>query len=233
MKMNSKNALHLERRLRSPRSAAIAGIIFSLLMLTIMIMSYRAAEMELTNITGEWLESWMQTAHLMLTLVPFAGIAFLWFTGVVRDRMSELEDRFFETIFFGSGIILVMLWFFWGSVFGAILGTRVLTAIKFSDETTYLFGFVLMNEILGNYTLRITGVYMLSIGSAWNRTDVMPRWLTILTYIMALSFILIGGSIREARFTFPGWVLLVSIYILITNYRRKRDQEVSSELLAE
>jgi hypothetical protein len=30
-----------------------------------------------------------------LNLVPFAGIAFLWFIGVIRDRIGEREDRFF------------------------------------------------------------------------------------------------------------------------------------------
>jgi hypothetical protein len=42
---------------------------------------------------------------LALYLVPFAGIAFLWFIGVLRDRLGELEDRFFATVFFGSGLL--------------------------------------------------------------------------------------------------------------------------------
>jgi len=45
---------------------------------------------------GDW--AWLKTsAHkvaLVLNLVPFAGIAFLWFMGVLRDRLGELEDRF-------------------------------------------------------------------------------------------------------------------------------------------
>ena len=36
--------------------------------------------------------------------MPFAGIAFLWFVGVVRDRMGRLEDRFFSSVFFGSSL---------------------------------------------------------------------------------------------------------------------------------
>lgn len=38
-----------------------------------------------------------------MKLVPFAGIAFLWFIGVLRDRLGQLEDRFFATVLFGSG----------------------------------------------------------------------------------------------------------------------------------
>jgi hypothetical protein len=31
--------------------------------------------------------------RLSLNLLPFAGIAFLWFIGVVRERLGEIEDR--------------------------------------------------------------------------------------------------------------------------------------------
>ena len=86
-----------------------------------------------------------------------------------------------------------------------------------------------MNEILGNYILRIAGVYMLSIGTIWTRAEVMPRWLTILTYLLALIFLFFAGSIREARFVFPGWVFLTSTYILITNRRLERELMSTTE----
>ena len=37
-------------------------------------------------------------------LMPFAGIAFLWFIGVVRDGFGRYEDKFFASVFLGSGI---------------------------------------------------------------------------------------------------------------------------------
>jgi hypothetical protein len=76
-----------------------------------------------------------------------------------------------------------------------------------------------MNEIIGNYALRMAGVYMLSIASLWTKTDVMPRWLTIVTFVVALGFLFFAGRVREARFIFPTWVFMVSAYILITNRR--------------
>jgi hypothetical protein len=42
---------------------------------------------------------------LAVNQVPFAGIAFLWFIGMLRDRLGEFEDRFFATVFFGSGLL--------------------------------------------------------------------------------------------------------------------------------
>ena len=40
---------------------------------------------------------------IALNPIPFAGIAFLWFIGVIRDRIGGREDRFFATVFLVSG----------------------------------------------------------------------------------------------------------------------------------
>jgi len=61
----------------------------------------------------------------------------------------------------------------------------------------------------------------------------VPRWLTIVTYIVAVPFLLFAGALREARFLFPAWVLLVSIFILILNFRRKQEGEGDEELTLE
>ena len=220
----------VRRELRSPRSAAIAGIVYALLMTTGMLLAYRVVNARPEDITRDWLETWSDTASLMLTLVPFAGIAFLWFTGVIRDRLGDYEDRFFATIFLGSGIILVVLLFIWAAVFGAIMGIGTLEAAGLADDDMYVFGFALMNQIIGNFTLRIAGVYMTAIGSLWVKSGIMPRWLIIITYILALGYLVAAGWAREARFIFPVWVFVVSVYILVLNYRRTHDRNGSDAL---
>ena len=87
---------------RTPRAAAVAGIIFSVLFTTSMVLIRLALPEELrgTDI-ADWLQGNTTTISLALTLVPFAGIAFLWFVGVVRSRLGSMEDQFFSTVFFG------------------------------------------------------------------------------------------------------------------------------------
>ena len=211
--------------IRSPRSAAFAGIGYSILMIIGMILTSSIARVRLEDITVEVVDSWSRKASLIIFLVPFTGIAFLWFTGVIRDQLGELEDRFFATIFYGSGIIQVVLLFIWGAIFGAVMAARTMTAVGLIDNQIYIFGFALMNEIIGNYALRMAGVYMTAINSFWSKTGLMPRWLTIGTYILALGFLLAAERFREARFLFPIWVFVVSVYILILNYRRAHNQE--------
>ena len=62
-----------------------------------------------------------------LYLVPFAGIVFLWFVAVIRDQVGEREDRFFATVFFGSGLLFVALLFAAAAVASAlVVGVRYL-----------------------------------------------------------------------------------------------------------
>jgi len=43
--------------------------------------------------------------------MPFAGITFLWFIAVVRDGFGRLEDKFFTTVFLGSGLLFLAMMF--------------------------------------------------------------------------------------------------------------------------
>ena len=52
---------------------------------------------------------WRGTGSLDLVglyLAPYAGIAFIWFLAVARSRIEPSADRFFDTVFLGSGVLL-------------------------------------------------------------------------------------------------------------------------------
>jgi hypothetical protein len=74
------------RRLRTPRAAAIAGIIFALLYSAGYILIQISIPAISTD-TGDLLENQVEMISLGLSFLPFAGIAFLWFLGVIRDRL--------------------------------------------------------------------------------------------------------------------------------------------------
>jgi len=206
--------------LRSPRAAAVYGIVFTLLSVTIMLLVQELVTVSPADVTKEWLKANSKAASLGLLLVPFNGIAFLWFTGVLRDWLEDRRGHFFSTVFFGSGILFVGMLFVWGAALGALFGTYTAVSEKLMSGDIYYFGFIFMNEVLGDYALRVVGVYMSSVATLWIRADVMPRWLIIITYIVSAGFMVFAGKIPESRFIFPGWVFLVSVNILILNYRR-------------
>src|SRR5689334_16304034 len=92
----------------TPRAAAVAGIAFSVL-LTLALVLVRVAVPENPDDAGTWLADSRKrdAVVLALNLLPFAGIAFLWFIGVVRSRIGAGEDRLFATVFLGSGLLFV------------------------------------------------------------------------------------------------------------------------------
>lgn len=221
--MPSPSEAKIQRQIRSPRSAAIAGLIFSILtMIQIVMLSALSIENP-TMITHEILIAWSSTVSFVVSSISFAGIALLWFTGVIRDWVGEREDRFFATIFLSSGIIYVAMLYVFAAIMGAIFSTYTMTEILGANNETINIGLAITNQIIGNYALRIAGVYMLSIGSLWLRAEHAPRWLIMLTFVIAISFVLFAGTFNGFRFLFPIWVFVVSMYILVLNYRDKNE----------
>ena len=83
------------RRLTTPKAAALAGIIFALLIGAAFTLIRLAMPASPTDPNITWIAEHSGSVTMALGLVPFAGIAFLWFIGVIRDRIGNYEDRFF------------------------------------------------------------------------------------------------------------------------------------------
>ncbi len=207
------------RRLTTPRAAAIAGILFGLLFTTSLILLRSAIPADPYSGT-DWIENGETRISIALELIPFAGIAFLWFIGVVRDRLGRYEDQFFSTVFFGSGLLfLAMVFVFAAIVGGMIAWYRLNPGITLESPVIY-FGRSLMIQLSNVYALRMAGVFMLSLGTIWLRTGVMPRWLVILTYLLAVTLLIVINLSLWITLIFPVWVMFISVETLVLNMRR-------------
>jgi hypothetical protein len=208
-----------ERRLTTPRAAAIAGILFSILMLTSLVL-IRISVPDNPQDLGEWLASHWRTVSLALNLLPFAGIAFLWFIGVVRDRLGEHEDRFFSTVFLGSGLLFLAMLFASAAVAGGILRMYGATPGQLIESGVYAFGRMVTYEIMNVYTMKMAGVFMISTCTLSLRTGIFPRWMAYLGFILALFLLFSLSFFYWAPLVFPLWVLLISVHILLANLKR-------------
>jgi hypothetical protein len=207
-----------EQRLTTPRSAAIAGILFALLQITSQVL-IRLSVPPTPGESGGWLETQAGTVSLALRLVPFAGIAFLWFIGVIRDRLGKLEDQFFATVVLGSGVLYLGLTFVNASLAGGLLAAYAVDPGIVSD-TVYTYARLVMYQISSVTAARMAGVFMISLGTIWLRTGVMPRWVAFVTYVMALASLLSVNLSLGNLILFPVWVFFISLLILVWNYRR-------------
>jgi hypothetical protein len=207
-----------DARLKTPRAAAIAGIVFSVLLI-ISLALVRSAVPANPQDVGAWLDSDWDAIRLALNLLPFSGIAFLWFIGVVRDRLGSLEDRFFATVFLGSGILFLAMLFASGAVAAGTLRIYGTTAELLSDPSIYIYGRTVTYEIMNVYAMKMAGVFMISTCTLSLRTGIVPRWMAYLGLALALFLLLSMGYFEWAPMVFPLWVLLISLYILVANMR--------------
>ena len=209
----------IRARMKAPRAAAIAGILFSVLLiggLLLFRLSVRADPLE----AGAWLKTSSKTIALALNLIPFAGIVFLWFIGVLRDRLGELEDRFFATVFLGSGLLFLAMLFASAALGGGIVIAYTAKPAELLGSPTFTFARAATYEVMNLYAVKMAAVFMISTSTLAIRTGVFARWMALLGYAFALFLLLSGRYIEWILMLFPMWVLLISFYILIDNLRR-------------
>jgi hypothetical protein len=216
--------------LRTPKAAAAAGIIFSLLLIAVLFLlriSVPADPME----PGAWLRTSPRVVALALNLVPFAGIAFLWFIGVLRDRLARREDQFFATVFFGSGLLFLAMLFVAAAAIGAIILTFVDQPKELVDSATFRFPRTLVYALVNIYMIKTAAVFMISTSTVVVYTGFAPHWIALLGYGLALIVLFGSCYIAWSFVVFPFWVLLLSAYILIDNLRRPAPDDSSQKTI--
>jgi hypothetical protein len=204
--------------LKAPRAGAIAGIVFSLLFLISLVLTRISIPAD-PHDAGAWLERGWRTVRFALGLLPFAGIAFLWFIGVLRDRLGACEDRFFATVFLGSGLLFIAMLFVASAVTSGMLMSYESMPDKLVESGIYRFGRAAAYQVMNVYAMKMAGVFMISTCTASIRTGIFPRWMAILGYALALLLLLTSGFFLWTPIVFPLWVLLVSMHILLANLR--------------
>jgi hypothetical protein len=209
------------RNLRTPRAAAVAGIIFSALLITALVL-LRLSVPAHPSAGGAWLANSRNRAGLAiaLNLVPFAGIAFLWFIGVLRDRIGDREDRFFATVFLGSGLLFVAMLFVAAAVAGATIAAA---GSQLPGADVLVLSRNVTGSLLNVYAMRMAAVFTLTTVNIARHTRIVSRWL-IYSGIACAAVLLIGIGISPwVELVFPVWILALSLEILAAGGRASAD----------
>lgn len=220
----------LALELRTPRAAAVAGILFAAIMATMIILARPSGPNQGSDST-----SWVTTAStrnsvsLALTLVPFAGIAFLWFIGVIRARLGAREDKFFATVFLGSGLLFVACLFTAAAVRGAALTLYPVTG-PVSVDTVQLID-ALGSTLLITFGARMAAVFITSVTTVAHRTSLVPPWLTVFGYTSSVALLVSPPSVPWVLLVFPAWVLVISIQILLVSMRPAALDDLNTPLI--
>jgi hypothetical protein len=197
------------RQLRAPWAASIAGLLFSALFTAALVLV--RSQMDETG----------QGAGIViggLYLAPFAGIMFLWFVAVIRDQIGEREDRFFATVFFGSGLLFVALLF----TTAAVVSTPATLVEFLGGAQPSAEGMALLRAL--GYTLlfafatRAAAVFMVATATIGIRSGVFPRWFALVGYLLGIVLLVAVSFVDWFILVLPAWVAVVSLFIL----RRER-----------
>jgi hypothetical protein len=208
----------VERELRTPAGAGIAGLVFSALFTASLVLLYRqpAAGSSADEIAAWYTRNDTKAVGLVgLYLMPFAGIAFLWFVAAVRTRIGAHEDRFFATVFLGGGLLFVAMLFAAAAAAGAPFA-----AVKFQGSPppspdVFVFARGLAYTLLYVYGIRAAAVFMIVSSTIGLRTATLPRWLVALGYLVALVLLFSVSYSRGFVLVFPAWVTAVSVELLV------------------
>ena len=204
-----------------PRLVAISGIVFAVLYMVSLVLIRLAVPADPTE-PGIWLadpafRNWVRIA---LNLVPFTGIAFLWYMAVLRNRVGLLEDRFFATVFLGSGLLFVAMLFAAVSIAKGLLDTFA-SGLPNQNEV-YRLGRGTAYALMNTFGTRMAAVFMFVTSTIGLRTGALARWISFVGFALGLVLLLVITEFAWIALVFPLWVLLVSAYILYSDFQQER-----------
>ena len=214
----------ISKKLRTPRSAAIAGLLFAVLQ-TVSMVLFRLSVAKNPADAGIWLAQGGRrtSAVIAINLIPFAGIAFLWFIGVIRDRMGEREDKLFATVFLGSGLLFVAMLFAAAAVAIGLIAMFKAAPTKAAESEVWTLGYHMTFALLNTFALRMAAVFIISISTIALRTSFISRWLAFVGLAIALVLLFVSDIVPWINLLMPLWVFLVSVDVLIRTRREGRD----------
>jgi hypothetical protein len=209
------------RGVRAPWAASVAGLLFALLFTAAVVLLRTsplgaAGDVQLADLFANGGDLSIVVGALYLG--PFSGVAFLWFVAVVRDQIGEREDRFFATVFFGSGLLFVAL------TFAAFAVAATLTvSVRYLDQPAptadeVRFVRALAYTLLFAFSTRAASVFLLSVSTLGLRTRTFPTWFALSGYAAGLPLLLFVSFFDWVILLLPVWVAVISLFIL----RRER-----------
>jgi hypothetical protein len=204
-----------------PRGVAISGIVFSVLYFASLVLTRLAIPADPREL-GSWIvdSDFRNCVRIALNLVPFTGIAFLWFMAVLRNRIGLLEDRFFATVFLGSGLLFVAMLFAASAVSHGLLDTFGSGTSLPGQSETYAVGRRMAYALMNTFGMRMAAVFMFVTSTIGLRTAFLSRWVSLVGFAFGLVLLLVMTDFAWIALLFPVWALLVSTYVLVADIQR-------------
>jgi hypothetical protein len=201
--------------------AALAGLAFAVLEIIAIVLFSRipgpgATDQELADYFGDTTERRLIIAA-GIYVVPFAGIAFMWFLAALRERTlhaAGIEDPLFSTVQLMSGILYVGMNFV-----AAAAAVATPLALEFADDTELEIAgvrqlIVLTQSLMMILAIRAGAVFVAAGTMRARRAGLLPTWFHVVSMIGVVVTLLWATYSEPLRLLIPIWVACVSVFVL-------------------
>ena len=200
---------------RSLRAAGVAGILFAVLFTaSLLLLIDRQPAGATVAALAAWVREGEQRWFIGLQMIPFAGIAFLWFLATIRNRIGRREDQFLATVFIGSGLLFVAMMFVGGAAAAAPVTLKSLSGTV-TDADAATIGRGIAYALYFVYGIKMAAVFILVSSTIGLRSHALPRWFCLLGYPTAVALLLVVFVSEYVVLVFPIWVAITSLILIV------------------
>jgi hypothetical protein len=136
--------------------------------------------------------------------------------------IDEAGDRFFATVFLGSGLLFIAMLFAAVAVARGLLETSAATGRLSADSDTYAVGRAMAYTLMNTFGMKMAAIFMFVTSTIGLRTAVLVRWVSFVGFAFGLILLLAITDFAWIAMVVPLWVLLVSTYILVADFQHGR-----------
>jgi len=202
------------------RLSSISGIIFAALFVVALVLVHTTPTLSASDaeITAYYAGSSTLLVTVGLYLIPFAGIVFLWHAHCTR-LLIETRTASPSAIPYGlqlvSGVLFVVLLFAGTASAGSVALLKDLTSAPL-PSADFIRGMLAVGYgMIFVYALRGAGMYALTTTNLLRQAGIMPKWVGLMSYLLAAFLLLSTVMHPAAMLIFPSWVAIAGLVIFI------------------
>jgi hypothetical protein len=202
------------------RLSSLTGILFAALFVLALVFVYTTPRLSASDadITAFYAGSSTLLVTVGLYLVPFAGIAFLWHAHTTR-LLIKFRTPTPSAIPYGlqlvSGVLFVVLLFAGTASAGSVALLKDLTTAPLPSADVVRGMLALGYGLVFVYAIRGAGMYALTTTNLLRQAGIMPTWLAVVSYLLAL-FLLVSTTLHPVVvLLFPAWVVVAGLVVFI------------------
>lgn len=211
-----------ERQLQNAaRFTAIAGIVYAVLFITSLWLLTDTPRQGSTDqeIIAFYNSDKLRTVSLVaLYLMPFSGIAFLWFIVSLRmwitTRVESRVNMLFSNVQLVSGIVFLALLF---SAAAALSMTSIAMDVGGHELNPAMarefppFGGALFYV----FATRMAAMFVFTTTNIGRSSKIIPGWFVVAGLLVGITMLLTASFNRALILVFPIWVFTLCVLILI------------------